>query len=182
MPTYNAPAIITITVGALVHQSPSLFLGQRRHKMGHLNCPPRKRFLRIVSASIFVVILGILYGHHLPNIPPTVKEHVSQYASALYFDHLSNHSQPQPFLEGEESPELPSEPIHLFTSVSSGRPAAIATAPVHGCPAVPNAADFLVSMKTGATELFAKLPLQLLTTLRCMPNCKCQKSQCRCQT
>jgi len=110
--------------------------------MGHLNCPPRKKLLRIVAASIFVVTLGILYGHHLPNIPPTMKEHVSQYASALYLDHLSDHSQPQPVLEGEESPELPSEPIHLFTSVSSGRPAATATAPVHGCPAVPNAADF----------------------------------------
>ncbi len=144
--------------------------------MGHLNCPPRKKLLRIVAASIFVVTLGILYGHHLPNIPPTMKEHVSQYASALYLDHLSDHSQPQPVLEGEESPELPSEPIHLVDLLQPPQLQFMAVQPYR----MPQIS--LVSMETGATELFAKLPLQLLTTLRCVPNCKCQKSQCRCQT
>ncbi|KAK0278674.1 hypothetical protein LTR35_008938 [Friedmanniomyces endolithicus] len=99
-----------------------------------------------------------------------MQEHVSQYAPALYLDHPPDHSQPQPFLEDEESPELPAGSARLLTSVSSGRPTATATAPVYGRPAVSNAADLLVSMKTGATELFAKLPLQLLTALRCVPN------------
>ncbi|KAK4997075.1 hypothetical protein LTR28_014093, partial [Elasticomyces elasticus] len=49
-------------------------------------------------------------------------------------------------------------------TVSSLRPS------VHGCPGRPNADEFLISMKTGATELFAKLPEQLLTTLGCVPN------------
>ncbi len=104
--------------------------------MDHLNCPPRKKLLRLVAASMFVVALGILYGHHLPNLPPTMKERVSQYAPAFYLDHLSDHSQSQSFLKDEESPKLPAEPIRLLTSVSSGRPAATATAPVHCCPAV----------------------------------------------
>ncbi|KAK4983675.1 hypothetical protein LTR28_002450, partial [Elasticomyces elasticus] len=40
----------------------------------------------------------------------------------------------------------------------------------HGCPGRPNAEELLISMKTGATELFAKLPQQLLTTLHCVSN------------
>ncbi|KAK0770054.1 hypothetical protein LTR38_017695 [Friedmanniomyces endolithicus] len=93
-----------------------------------------------------------------------MKEHVSQYASALYLDHLSDHSQPQPVLEGEESPELPSEPIHLVDLLQPPQLQFMAVQPYR----MPQIS--LVSMETGATELFAKLPLQLLTTLRCVPN------------
>ncbi|KAK5697816.1 hypothetical protein LTR17_023783 [Elasticomyces elasticus] len=98
-----------------------------------------------------------------------MKEHVSQYALALFLDHLYDHCQPQTW-KHEESPELPAESTCLPPGVASDRPATADTASAHGCLTVPNAADFLVSMKIGATELFAKLPLQLLTTLRCVTN------------
>ena len=101
--------------------------------MGHFDCLLRKTLLRLVAASMFVVAPGIRYRHHLPIFPPTMKEHVSQYASALYLDHLSDYSQPQLCLEDEEFSGLLAEPMRLPTSVPSGRPAATTTALAHGC-------------------------------------------------
>lgn len=39
-----------------------------------------------------------------------------------------------------------------------------------GCPEFPGAENILVMMKTGATELFARIPTNLLTFARCIPN------------
>ena len=110
-----------------------MVLGTAETQDGPLRLPTTKDALATRSCFEFVVALGILYGHHLPNLSPTMKEHVSQYAPALYLDHLSDHSQPQPSLEDEEFSKLPAEPIRLPTSVPSGRPAATTTALAHGC-------------------------------------------------
>lgn len=42
--------------------------------------------------------------------------------------------------------------------------------PDEACAWMPNTSDILVVMKTGASESFGKVPTQLMTTLRCLPD------------
>lgn len=140
--------------------------------MGRSISLPRGNLLRIVIVSVLAVALITFYGHHLPSVPASMKEHVSQYASTLHLDEVSDQLQQQSSSHDGSSMEDSAASLIPSYSSSALRPSATAAtaSPIHGCPASPNPEDFLISMKTGATELFAKLPQQLLTTLRCVKN------------
>lgn len=127
---------------------------------------PRNNLLRVVLASVAVLTLTIFYGRYLPSVPESVKEHVSH---TLHLDQLSGQEQQQPSLDDGLSAEAPAADDFLPRPARPSTTAGTAP-PLYGCPASPDPSDFLISMKTGATELFAKLPQQLLTTLRCVPN------------
>ncbi|EMC99918.1 hypothetical protein BAUCODRAFT_355172 [Baudoinia panamericana UAMH 10762] len=79
---------------------------------------------------------------------------------------MFNHVTEVPKTHDEEYEE--SRPTASVKQVSYPTPtSSINTA---NCPVVADSKDFLISMKTGATELYAKLPEHLMTTLRCVPN------------
>lgn len=69
-------------------------------------------------------------------------------------------------------PTATQETDELVTSVSpSPSPSPYPTMqPDEACAWMPNTSDILVVMKTGASESFGKVPTQLMTTLRCLPD------------
>ncbi|KAJ9654192.1 hypothetical protein H2201_009037 [Coniosporium apollinis] len=105
--------------------------------------------LLLLSAILLVVLLSGRY--YLPTA----------HDASLLFVHGG---QPSSVPVSEDiklgDPKLPSEstlgaPLESSTSI---------------CPSIPGAEEVLVVVKTGATEIFHKLPEQLLTHLRCIPN------------
>ena len=137
--------------------------------MLHASCWPRSGFGRILLTSFLVVLFMVLSRHYLPSVHESADKLVSQYAPGIH-----PHQQPQdevPEIHPDEVVATSEESVPAHTQ-SVETPAATYSSKqsMRGCPVVPPAEDYLVSMKTGATELFAKLPEQLLTTLRCIPN------------
>ncbi|KAK5705911.1 hypothetical protein LTR17_021242 [Elasticomyces elasticus] len=115
----------------------------------------------------------VISRHYLPSLHDSADQVVSQYAPDLHLQRPSVQ-----FEADEEQEEAEQDGTDSDDDASAARtsapkqpvPTASSKLKLRGCPVVPSSADFLVSMKTGATELFAKLPEQLLTTLRCVPN------------
>lgn len=56
------------------------------------------------------------------------------------------------------------------TSPSSSPSSYPTVLPDEACAWMPNTSDILVVMKTGASESFGRIPTQLMTTLRCLPD------------
>jgi hypothetical protein len=138
---------------------------------------PRGGFGKILLTSFIVVLFMILSRHYLPAVHDSAENLISQYAPEVHFQQPTE-SPPQETSSGdgeddaeddESAEDNESLPTH---SPSAAAPIATSSSKLalRGCPVIPSSKDFLVSMKTGATELFAKLPEQLLTTLRCVPN------------
>ncbi|TKA61243.1 hypothetical protein B0A49_11961, partial [Cryomyces minteri] len=154
---------------------------------------PRNRALRVVLALVGLYVIVVLPIHYYPSLHGSLGDFVSQRVPDIHLGDLSKHLPGHSFSEdktdatdaAEEADKAVSEEelrkvvaeaaakeSLVADDISTKRPPTVPPlkASVYGCPGRPDAADFLISMKTGATELFAKLPEQLLTTLRCVPN------------
>ncbi|KAK0915880.1 hypothetical protein LTR57_013199 [Friedmanniomyces endolithicus] len=133
---------------------------------------------RIILTSLIVVLLMVVSRHYLPSVHDSAEEVVSHYAPDIHLQRPP-HDEPQEAYEDtngdppatdEEPPLIYDDPAPSAYAAKEPPPIESSRLALRGCPVIPKSADFLVSMKTGATELFAKLPEQLLTTLRCVPN------------
>lgn len=80
----------------------------------------------------------------------------------------------QQYIEAFDSTIPKVVPLQSTSSVtpSTPLPSSISstTSADDGCPDVPGAENILLLMKTGATELFTRVPTSLLTFIRCVPN------------
>ncbi|KAK5110645.1 hypothetical protein LTR62_005685 [Meristemomyces frigidus] len=111
-----------------------------------------------VITTFVAVLFMVLSRHYLPSVHNSADNLVSKYAPEIHIE--------RPPLQ--KAPYGEFLPNHAKTTDSGSRNQDDSL-PVHR---VPSSTDFPVSMKTGATEFFAKHPEQFLTTLRCVPNYK----------
>lgn len=70
-------------------------------------------------------------------------------------------------IRGDSSPDNSTDPNLAALSASEITPSEDLS---YDCSAFPGASDVLLVIKTGATEIFSKLPTHLLTTLNCVPD------------
>ncbi|TKA75086.1 hypothetical protein B0A55_05594 [Friedmanniomyces simplex] len=137
---------------------------------------PRGGVGRILITSLIVVLLMVVSRHYLPSVHESAEKVVSQYAPDIHLQRPPKDEPQEAYVDdsddsastGNGSPYEP--PVTSIHAAKEPAPTASSKLKLRGCPVIPSSADYLVSMKTGATELFAKLPEQLLTTLRCVPN------------
>ncbi|KAK3068377.1 hypothetical protein LTR53_014110 [Teratosphaeriaceae sp. CCFEE 6253] len=139
---------------------------------------PRGGLGRVLITSLVVVLFMIISRHYLPGVHEQADKVVAQYAPDLHIqrppasdtqENTSDDVDEDRPDHDEQAPEAES-PVTSTHAAKQPVPTASSKLKLRGCPVIPSSADFLVSMKTGATELFAKLPEQMLTTLRCVPN------------
>ncbi|KAK3676671.1 hypothetical protein LTR78_003446 [Recurvomyces mirabilis] len=131
------------------------------------NAWPRSGLGRILLTTLVVVLFMVVSRHYLPSVHDSAEQVVSKYAPELHIE------RPRPSKVPFEEVLHDAPEKHIPThspSAPSPIPTSSSKLSLRGCPVIPNSDDYLISMKTGATELFAKLPEQLLTSLRCVPN------------
>ena len=110
--------------------------------------------LLIVSGSLLTVFY--LQKYYLPKIHDAVPLFVSP-----------GPSPPPPALVDLNHTDSPQESPKVVANLTKGVP--LASMP-STCASLPGAEDVVVVLKTGATEVFARLPEQLITLSRCIPN------------
>ena len=116
-------------------------------------------------------------SHHLDTSLDKLPPAKEPSATHLVLDATSSHSivapsQIAPHSSISNGPEATAEPISSSLSPASTSAPEISKPPIDADPACdgfPDTSKVLVVMKTGASEAYGKVPTQIMTNLRCLP-------------
>ncbi|KAK3068158.1 hypothetical protein LTR53_014493 [Teratosphaeriaceae sp. CCFEE 6253] len=118
-------------------------------------------------AVVFFVLLGLFFSRDLwfPDVPAYTGQKLAPAPEAATTTHAA-----APDSQFEEKPAppppspSPSSPAHHDTATAA------TPSTQQACAEVPGADNVLVLLKTGATELYQKLPTHFVTTFTCVPH------------